>query len=42
MLALARPLHELTRGLQCAISSACRRAPDGGPLFLPGLSLAQW
>ena len=42
MLALARPLNELTRVMQFSTSSACHCAPGGGPLFLSGLSLAQW
>jgi hypothetical protein len=42
MLELSRPLIELTRGRQTSLASPCRRVVDCDPLFLLGLSLAQW
>jgi hypothetical protein len=42
MLELSKPLIELTRVMQTSIASPCRRAVDGSPLFLSGLSLTQW
>jgi hypothetical protein len=33
MLELSKPLNELTRVMQTALASPCRRAADDGPCF---------